>query len=439
VVEPSEEFDVRILLTETRTEIYQAEEAFRYKIGEELGPDESEEIWLFTYRFDALSAFFPQLKALDAAAAFTLLQSSLKRGKGRDLPEADSIFSLSLSWAAKNSDSYVERDWLQWEQRIQNGFRGFYWDIKKPGCTFSISEISSKDSEFKMVPLRDVSFTSSTAVIIADDGGSGQYLVRVTGSKLDSTRITLTKSSIASGIDSDQQGNLYLEFPWASALAERFVVYDPEARRLDFPSLSPDQDLLRLSVGLDQSIFLCGPSGIFELDAEQSTLLRDPTFQDQCKYIKVINQNRIFLVNRTEQILFFYDGARWAQEHSFFFGDNVNGLGGDSDVAVMIGPNETVLVRNVRTQRWTQLDYIHGTGHSLYAVDGLGSGRFIVVGNKGLIAIREDDAWCKENVGEFITFLGVAVAPDRTYAIAVGVRRPRMGDESTSVIYRIEL
>ena len=438
VVEPNKKYDLRILLTQDRTEIYQSDEAFRYDIAAEIPEDGSEEIWLLTYDFEGLAKHFPALKSLGREDSFAYLKSALKRGSMVEPPAATEVYSLNLSWQSTSSTTYVQRDWLLWKQRIEKGFLGFYFDAETIDCPYSLTEISTSGTEIELMQPWGVTFSSTSAFIVSNGSGD-TFLTRVDGTQFTHTKIRVPLGTNITGFTADGLGKLYLSYFRESDPDLRFLAYDESGQPAGFIDLDSGHAVHELSIGTDHSIFLCGPSGLYRFDSSGNSLVRQNDFPELCKFIEVENENRIWVVDRHERGIYFFDGQKWTQEHSFFLGDNATGVGGDAKVAVMYGPNEAVFVRDEASQHWDKTDLIVGAGHWVRGIAGLGDGRFALAGNRGLLAIRRDGYWCPFQVGEFIEFWGIDAAPDGSYAIASGSRMHRKENETLSVIYRIDL
>lgn len=96
----------------------------------------------------------------------------------------------------------------------------------------------------------------------------------------------------------------------------------------------------------------------------------------------------------TSSAIFHFNGQTWAKEADLVPMEGWRGIGGDPDQTVAVAINGNVLLRDPVRRSWSSLGN-PWLQRKLYDAVGLGSGRLLIAGQDGLLAIRRNGVFCE--------------------------------------------
>jgi hypothetical protein len=112
------------------------------------------------------------------------------------------------------------------------------------------------------------------------------------------------------------------------------------------------------------------------------------------KVLDVLLRSPTDLTVLTSSAIFHSDGQTWIKESELVPTEGWQGIGGDPDQMVAVATNGNVLLRDPVRRRWNSLGN-PWLQRKLYDAVGLGSGRLLIAGQDGLLAIRHNGVFCE--------------------------------------------
>lgn len=112
------------------------------------------------------------------------------------------------------------------------------------------------------------------------------------------------------------------------------------------------------------------------------------------KVVDVLLRSPTDLTVLTSSAIFHSDGQSWVKERELVPEEGWRGIGGDPDQTVAVAINGNVLLRDPLRRSWSSLGN-PWLQRKLYDAVGLGSGRLLIAGQDGLLAIRRNGVFCE--------------------------------------------
>jgi hypothetical protein len=171
----------------------------------------------------------------------------------------------------------------------------------------------------------------------------------------------------------------------------------------------------------------------FELSSTSTRAVPLPDFPAHGRNLALIHRRRIFLSDSIKIRLF--DGTMWTDDFDLPLGEDIIGFGGDNNVVAYGGQFGIVRERDGPSQ-WAALPHPLGAIR-VRDVQGMGGGRFVVVGDKGLVAAWTGSGWCVLEAGTAADLGSIGVSSSRRVAYVAANRA--LGERDVTILLRVDV